>query len=122
VTLTYVKVTEQLGNRSMPEAAGPQEDVCRGLLALDFDNTLVTDVPEQMFLPWLSRMADKGEKLPRHRGIRDITVYQNEVFAFACRKGFDIGDVLRQAEFKYLTDGMHQLLETAKNELKMKVR
>jgi len=94
----------------------------RGLLALDFDNTLITDVPEQLFLPWLSRMADEGEPLPQYKGIRDITVYQNEVFSFAYRHGKTVEDILRQAEFKYLTEGMRELLETAKSELNMKVR
>ncbi len=51
----------------------------RGILALDFDNTLVTDAKGETFLDWLKREVDASEgkeEVPKYHGIRDICKFQ----------------------------------------------
>ncbi len=51
----------------------------RGILALDFDNTLVTDAKGETFLDWLRREVDASEgkeEVPKYHGIRDICKFQ----------------------------------------------
>ncbi len=51
----------------------------RGILALDFDNTLVTDAKGETFLDWLMREVDATggeEEVPKYHGIRDICKFQ----------------------------------------------
>ncbi len=51
-----------------------------GVLALDFDNTLVTDAAGQSFLDWIKRVAEEnGKEAPKYHGVRDICVFQNQV-------------------------------------------
>lgn len=95
----------------------------RGVIALDFDDTLVTNDPQRSFYGWcraLKRVWDHD--LPSNEHVKDSADYQTRLFAFLHRKHKTIEDILRRGdERSVLTPGMKDLLQACRSELGLRV-
>ena len=92
------------------------------VLAFDFDDTLITNVPEETYLAVCRRLRGEGEAMPNpNNHPRNIVDFQNEVFKFLFDKGLDIEGIKRIADFKYVSEGMNDLLDARIDDLDLRI-
>ncbi|TRY64119.1 hypothetical protein TCAL_00440 [Tigriopus californicus] len=93
----------------------------QGVLAFDFDDTLITNVPEETILRWCAKFTEPGDLPKPSMYMKDIVDYQNDVFSLVFKKGKTIQDILNQVDFKYMSPGMIPLIEEVRSRLGFKI-